>query len=87
MVSDAHRQLARDGLGLAGKGPCKSGNYTCATFEHFAAFAPAFGRRPFIYEANLSLVVQTDYSLVGQTLELSTVIAGQTLGCNVFVRN
>ena len=79
VVMDAHRQLARQGLRLSGKGPCMSGNYTCATIEHYAAFAPAFGRRPFIRETNLSIVVQTDYALSGQTLELSTVIAGVPL--------
>ena len=79
-VSDAvlhsHRELVREGLGLSGKGPCMSGNYTCATIEHFAAFAPAFGRRPFIREKNLTLIVQTDYSLEGQNLNLSAEIAG-----------
>jgi len=52
---------------------------TCATIEHFAAFAPAFGRRPYILESNLSLVVKTDYSLAGVALRLSTVIAGVPL--------
>ena len=56
-----------------------SGNYTCATIEHFAAFAPAFGRRPFIFEQNLSLVVATDYSLAGAKLTLSTTIGGVPL--------
>ena len=57
-VLAAHRELAiTHGLGLSGKGPCKSGPYTCATIEHFAAFAPAFGRRPFILQDALSLVV------------------------------
>jgi len=79
VVLDAHRELARKGLGLSGKGPCKSGNYTCATIEHYAAFAPAFGRRPFVRETKLSLVVQTDYSLAGKKLTLSTEIAGQKL--------
>lgn len=61
------------------QGVCKSGNYTCATIEHFAAFAPAFGRRPYIREQNLSLVVRTDYSLAGTVLNISTVIGGASL--------
>jgi hypothetical protein len=76
---EAHRALARQGLGLGHKGPCMSGNWTCATIEHFAAFAPAFARRPFISEQNLSLVVQTDYSLSGQKLALSANISGNIL--------
>eukprot|EP01052_Picozoa_sp_SAG31_P010987 SAG31_NODE_612_length_13548_cov_171.183285_4_plen_332_part_00 len=76
---EAHRALAREGLGLGHKGPCMSGNWTCATIEHFAAFAPAFARRPFIFERNLSLVVQTDYSLAGQKLTISTNISGIVL--------
>lgn len=74
VVADAHHTLVRSGLQL-GK-ICKSGNYTCATIEHFAAFAPAFGRRPYISETNFSLVAQTDYSMQGWPLKLSTVIAG-----------
>ena len=50
---------------------CKSGNYTCVTIEHFAAFAPAFGRRPYIHEKNLSIVLRTGYSLTGLILTLA----------------
>ena len=57
-VLAAHRALARRGLGL-GK-ICKSGAYSCATIEHYAAFAPAFGRRPYISERNASLVVRAE---------------------------
>ena len=79
-VLAAHRALLRAGsLHLGGGGVCKSGNYTCATIEHYAAFAPAFGRRPYVSEKNLSIVVQTDFSLSGATLRVATTIAGVPL--------
>ena len=55
---------------------CNSGPYTCAYIEHFAAFAPAFGRRPYFGEEEGAVIIVSDFSFARQTLALSTVVAG-----------
>ena len=54
------------------------GGFSCASFEHFALFAPAFSRRPrpFIREITGAMVVQTDKSLRSTELTLSATIGG-----------
>ena len=54
---------------------------TCCTstsgyVELFALFEVQFGRRPYLYETNGSIVVLTDASLAGVTLRLSAVLPG-----------
>jgi hypothetical protein len=63
----------------AGAKLCNSGPYTCAYFEHYAAFAPAFGRRPYFGETEGSVIVQTDFALKGQRLALSATVGGVPL--------
>jgi hypothetical protein len=62
--------------GHVGAPVCRYGNYSCGTIEHFALFAPAVGRRPYIRETEGRIIVKTDYSLAGHSLQLSTKIAG-----------
>ena len=59
----------------------QQGGYHCAFVEHFALFAPAFGRRPYIAETHGSIVVDTDYSL--QSAQQLTVTADLGHGVTV----
>ena len=52
-----------------------AGNWTPAIFEFFALANPAWGRRPYVYETEGSVVVATDRSLFGRTLRLSASLA------------
>jgi hypothetical protein len=62
--------------GRFGSPMCRFGNYSCGTVEHFALFAPAVGRRPYIRETAGRIVVKTDYSLAGHSMQLATRIMG-----------
>ena len=58
---------------------CSSGPYACAFIEHFAAFAPAFGRRPYYAESEGAVVIKTDYSLAGEALVLHATLNGSSI--------
>ena len=62
---------------------CASGPYACAYIEHFAAIAPAFGRRPYFGETEGAVVVKSDYSFEGETLTLRVRVSGT----DIFGRN
>jgi hypothetical protein len=54
------------------------GSYGEANTEHFATFAPAFSRRPYIRETEGALLVRLDASLAGRPLKLTATLNGTT---------
>ena len=54
------------------------GPYGETNTEHFATFAPAFSRRPYIRETEGALLVRLDASLAGHPLKLTVTLNGTT---------
>jgi hypothetical protein len=51
-----------------------AGNWSSTSFEYYPMLNPAWGRRPYVRETEASLVVATDRSLFGQTLQLTAAL-------------
>ena len=60
----------------AGTKPPFASPYGHAFVEHYAAFAPAFTRRPYVREAEGGLLIAVDASLSGKACRVSATVAG-----------
>ena len=60
--------------------------YAPAFFQRFALFSPQFSRRPYIREQNGSVVVLTDRSLRGQTLQLTASLGNGSAQISATIR-
>ena len=72
------RQGAQRKAGYGDPNCLALGPYGEANTEHFAAFAPAFSRRPYIRETGGALLVRLDASLAGRPLKLVVTLNGTT---------
>ena len=72
--------VARDDADCFGTTPKKFASpFGYAFVDHYAAFAPAFDRRPYVREASGALLVSVDGSLVGKGCRVSASTSTTTL--------